>query len=177
VLGVAPDVDEAGLRRAYRRLVLAHHPDRTTEAGRAAAAARTAEITTAYRVLADPEARGRYDTELGLAPRHRGRVGVRTAARPSGGDPRHHPRPSHDPVLRRVHRGGRAVGPPRPEATPLQAVLPRLVAAALVGVTGLAVLVLGTVAGSGWAQTLGLTLLGGGMVAGVLVELGRKDGI
>jgi curved DNA-binding protein CbpA len=33
VLGVAPDVSDGELRRAYRLLALEHHPDRAGEAG------------------------------------------------------------------------------------------------------------------------------------------------
>ncbi|HEX6513557.1 MAG TPA: DnaJ domain-containing protein [Chloroflexota bacterium] len=58
VLGVAQAADEATIMAAYRRLVFEHHPDRNSSPD---AAARTAEITSAYRVLSDPVRRARYD--------------------------------------------------------------------------------------------------------------------
>src|SRR5204863_5407848 len=60
VLGVARSASVADLRRAYRRLALAHYPDR---AG-AASTARFAVIADAYRVLSDPVARSAYDASL-----------------------------------------------------------------------------------------------------------------
>ena len=60
VLGVARSVTAAELRHAYRRLALAHHPDR---AG-AHSAARFAEIADAYRLLSNPLARATYDETL-----------------------------------------------------------------------------------------------------------------
>jgi molecular chaperone DnaJ len=60
VLGVARSATVAELRRAYRRLALAHHPDR---AG-AASGARFAQIADAYRLLSNPLARAAYDETL-----------------------------------------------------------------------------------------------------------------
>jgi len=60
VLGVARAANAGELRRAYRRLALAHHPDR---AG-AASAATFARIADAYRVLSNPVARAAYDAHL-----------------------------------------------------------------------------------------------------------------
>lgn len=60
VLGVARSASAAELRRAYRRLALAHHPDR---AG-AASAATFAGIADAYRVLSNAVARAAYDASL-----------------------------------------------------------------------------------------------------------------
>jgi len=60
VLGVARSATVAELRHAYRRLALAHHPDR---AG-AGSAARFAEIADAYRLLSNPLARATYDETL-----------------------------------------------------------------------------------------------------------------
>ena len=58
VLGLTPQADQAAITAAYRRLVFEHHPDRNPNPD---AAARTAEITSAYRVLSDPVQRKRYD--------------------------------------------------------------------------------------------------------------------
>lgn len=60
VLGVARSATASDLRRAYRRLALAHHPDR---AG-AASAPTFAAIADAYRVLSNPLARSTYDATL-----------------------------------------------------------------------------------------------------------------
>jgi molecular chaperone DnaJ len=60
VLGVARAATGAEIRRAYRRLALAHHPDR---AGPASADA-FARIAEAYHMLSDPTARTAYDAHL-----------------------------------------------------------------------------------------------------------------
>src|SRR5690606_620268 len=59
VLGVARDVDAAGLKAAYRKLVIQYHPDRNP--GDTEAEARFREATEAYTVLSDEERRKRYD--------------------------------------------------------------------------------------------------------------------
>lgn len=59
LLGVSSDVTEGDLKRAYRRKAREHHPD--ANPGDAGAEARFKEISEAYAVLADPEARARYD--------------------------------------------------------------------------------------------------------------------
>jgi len=60
ILGVARSATAAELRYAYRRLALAHHPDRAGPQS----AARFAEIADAYRLLSDPLARATYDETL-----------------------------------------------------------------------------------------------------------------
>ena len=60
VLGVARSATSSELRRAYRRLALAHHPDRAGPAS----APRFAAIADAYHVLSDPLARSTYDATL-----------------------------------------------------------------------------------------------------------------
>jgi curved DNA-binding protein CbpA len=57
LLGIAPDADDATLRRAWRRLALQWHPDR---AG-AAATETFQRLQAAYTVLSDPEARAAHD--------------------------------------------------------------------------------------------------------------------
>jgi molecular chaperone DnaJ len=66
VLGVARDADEAGLKKAYRKMAMEFHPDRN--GGDPEAEARFKEITEAYEVLRDPEKRAVYDRygEAGL---------------------------------------------------------------------------------------------------------------
>lgn len=60
VLGVARSATAAEMRHAYRRLALAHHPDRAGPAS----GPRFAAIADAYRVLSDPLARATYDASL-----------------------------------------------------------------------------------------------------------------
>jgi molecular chaperone DnaJ len=59
VLGVARDVDEAALKKVYRKLALECHPDRNPDD--AHAEERFKEISEAYAVLSDAEKRSRYD--------------------------------------------------------------------------------------------------------------------
>lgn len=59
LLDVSRDVSEGDLKRAYRRKARQHHPD--ANPGDAQAEARFKEISEAYAVLSDPEARARYD--------------------------------------------------------------------------------------------------------------------
>jgi molecular chaperone DnaJ len=69
VLGVSRDVDEATLKKAYRRLAMEFHPDRND--GDREAEARFKEVTEAYEVLRDPQKRAVYDRygEAGLKGR------------------------------------------------------------------------------------------------------------
>jgi molecular chaperone DnaJ len=59
VLGVPRDVDAATLKRAYRELALKFHPDQNPD--NPEAEAHFKEVSEAYTVLSDPEARARYD--------------------------------------------------------------------------------------------------------------------
>ncbi|MFS0853704.1 DnaJ C-terminal domain-containing protein [Microbacterium sp. 179-I 3D4 NHS] len=58
-LGVAKDVSDADLKKAYRKLARKYHPD--SNAGDATAEARFKEISEAYSVLSDAEQRKEYD--------------------------------------------------------------------------------------------------------------------
>jgi hypothetical protein len=60
-LGVPRDVDEAALKKAYRKLALEWHPDRHAGPERAKAEARFKELNEAYEVLSDPEKRADDD--------------------------------------------------------------------------------------------------------------------
>lgn len=73
VLDVAPDAPGATIKRRWRELAQAHHPDRaggdaqrTVELTR-----RMARINAAYELLRDPDRRARYDTSHGHASRWR----------------------------------------------------------------------------------------------------------
>ncbi|MFI4974254.1 MAG: molecular chaperone DnaJ [Caulobacterales bacterium] len=59
VLGVSRDADEAGLKSAFRKLAMEHHPDRN--GGCEDSAGRFKEINEAYSVLSDSQKRAAYD--------------------------------------------------------------------------------------------------------------------
>ena len=59
ILGVTRTVDEAGLKSAFRKLAMEHHPDRN--GGCENATGRFKEINEAYSVLSDPQKRAAYD--------------------------------------------------------------------------------------------------------------------
>lgn len=59
ILGVAETASTEELRKAYRAIARASHPDKNP--GNAEAAARFNEATEAYTVLSDPGKRARYD--------------------------------------------------------------------------------------------------------------------
>ena len=58
-LGVARNADQAAIKRAYRKLAKALHPDRNP--GNPKAEQRFREVTEAYDLLSDPAKRARYD--------------------------------------------------------------------------------------------------------------------
>jgi len=60
VLGVGRDADEQAIRKAYKQLALKYHPDRNPDDK--SAEAKFKEISEAYAVLSNPEARKKYDT-------------------------------------------------------------------------------------------------------------------
>ncbi|MFO8071346.1 MAG: molecular chaperone DnaJ [Polyangia bacterium] len=59
VLGVARDVDAAGLKKAYRKLAMLYHPDQNPDDPQATE--RFREATEAFQVLSDPQRRASYD--------------------------------------------------------------------------------------------------------------------
>ena len=59
-LGVSKNASQDEIKKAYRKLVRQHHPDKNP--GDAAAEARFKEVQTAYDLLSDPEKRKAYDT-------------------------------------------------------------------------------------------------------------------
>ena len=134
-LGLSRDATLDEVRRAYRRLAKANHPDAAGEA----ALPRFLAIQAAYDTIAGPDARaatagrratgGRSETTLGRRsrPRRRDLSSLRRPvrrARPSGGFGRR-PRPVRAARPARHGRGGRRAGsaPPRPERPPNKATL------------------------------------------------------
>ena len=59
ILGVVRGCDDAGLKSAFRKLAMEHHPDRN--GGCEEAAGRFKEINEAYSILSDPQKRAAYD--------------------------------------------------------------------------------------------------------------------
>lgn len=59
ILGVSKDVNEADLKKAYRRLAMKHHPDRNSDNKDSEAMFK--EAKEAYDVLSDPKKRAAYD--------------------------------------------------------------------------------------------------------------------
>ena len=59
VLGVSRDTSDEAIRKAYRKLVFQHHPDRNPDSTQAEAKIR--DLNAAYEVIGDPEKRRTYD--------------------------------------------------------------------------------------------------------------------
>ncbi len=59
ILGVTRTADDAGLKAAFRKLAMEHHPDRN--GGCEDASGRFKEINEAYSILSDPQKRAAYD--------------------------------------------------------------------------------------------------------------------
>jgi molecular chaperone DnaJ len=82
VLGVDRGASEQEIKKAYRKLARDHHPD--ANPGDSAAEERFKELTEAYEVLSNSEARRAYDTYGHKVPRGAG-AGGRGGADPFGG--------------------------------------------------------------------------------------------
>jgi molecular chaperone DnaJ len=59
VLGVSRDTSDEAIKKAYRKLVFQHHPDRNPDSTEAEAKIR--DLNAAYEVIGDPEKRRTYD--------------------------------------------------------------------------------------------------------------------
>ena len=82
VLGVSKSVNEADLKKSYRRLAMKHHPDRNPDD--ATAEAKFKEAKEAYDVLSDTEKRSAYD-QFGHAAFEGGMGGGAGGAGAAGG--------------------------------------------------------------------------------------------
>lgn len=58
VLQLTPSADHETIKRAYQRLLLVHHPDKSGDAAAFVA------LQSAWRTLSDPQARAAYDVTL-----------------------------------------------------------------------------------------------------------------
>ena len=97
VLELDPTASTDDIRRAYRRLARALHPD--ANPGDAAAAERFRRVADAHAVLSDPLRRARYDVVRGPTPSRSGPRAVRQGPAPSGNAAVRGPaaRPTHQP--------------------------------------------------------------------------------
>lgn len=77
VLSVSKDASQSDIKKAYRSLAMEHHPDRNP--GDAESESKFKEASNAYKVLSDPDQRGRYDQfgHAGLGGRGGGFEGFR----------------------------------------------------------------------------------------------------
>ena len=82
ILGVSREASDAEIKKSYRRLARSHHPD--ANPGDHEAEERFKELTEAYEVLSNPEARRAYDTYGHQVPRGAGAGGY-PGADPFGG--------------------------------------------------------------------------------------------
>ncbi len=80
VLGLSREASETEIKKAYRRLARDHHPDANPDDS--GAEERFKELTEAYEVLSDPQARRAYDTYGHRVPR-----GAGAGPAGPGGDP------------------------------------------------------------------------------------------
>lgn len=106
LLGVSPLATAEEIKRAFRHEISRYHPDKVQHLGRefqVLAADRAADLTRAYRVLTDPEARAAYDEELRRGP----------AASPAPPPPPPAPRPAAAPPPPPPAEAGPAAPPPR----------------------------------------------------------------
>ena len=60
-LGVSRDASDEAIKKAYRKLVFEHHPDRNPDSTQAEAKIR--ELNAAYEVIGEPEKRRTYDRQ------------------------------------------------------------------------------------------------------------------
>lgn len=79
ILGIAPDSPQADIKKAYRQLAVQHHPDKNN--GDSKSEERFKEISEAYIILSDEQARNEYDYAKGFKTGYRG--SSNTSGKPS----------------------------------------------------------------------------------------------
>ncbi|XP_065833053.1 dnaJ homolog subfamily C member 24-like isoform X2 [Oscarella lobularis] len=62
-LGVSPEAHSRAIRKAYQRLAFQCHPDRLPADAKAESRCQFQEVEEAWRILGDPEARRKYDSQ------------------------------------------------------------------------------------------------------------------
>lgn len=72
ILGVRQDATTEEIQQTYHFLALSFHPDKHSDAKKAYAEQRMAEVNEAYSVLRDPVRRAEYDRRLGRKPERGG---------------------------------------------------------------------------------------------------------
>ena len=83
ILGVAHDADTDDIKKAFRRLARACHPD--VAGDDPAAASKFAQIREAYETLGDPDRRAKYDLRNKRLHERRNKSHIRSEWRPPGG--------------------------------------------------------------------------------------------
>lgn len=94
LLGVLPQASADDIKHAFRREISRYHPDKVQHLGQEfqeLAANRAAELTHAYRILSNADARADYDEEL-----RQGRGAVPVAPKPAPAPPSTTPRAAQD---------------------------------------------------------------------------------
>lgn len=98
ILGVSETATAADIKRAYRKLVFMHHPDRN--GGSAEAEEKFKVINRAYEVLSDPVARGLYDAQLQASCTPQPEANQQpTSTHTPGYDPTYRPAGNYGPPL------------------------------------------------------------------------------
>jgi curved DNA-binding protein CbpA len=67
LIGVDPGADAETIKKAFRRAITQYHPDKVTHLAmefQELASIRAAELTTAYKILTNPDSRAEYDEAL-----------------------------------------------------------------------------------------------------------------
>jgi DnaJ-like protein len=70
LIGVDPSADAETIKKAFRRAITQYHPDKVTHLAvefQELASIRAAELTTAYKILTNPDSRAEYDDALGVS--------------------------------------------------------------------------------------------------------------
>ena len=118
VLGVERGASDDDIKKAYRKLAMAHHPDRN--GGSHEAEEKFKAITEAYDVLRDPNKRAAYDRygEAGLRgarARHRQGDPDPRGAHQGGAERQHQASAREQESQRLPHRHAAAEAPPVPD--------------------------------------------------------------